>query len=194
MLDETSQPTPSENPALPEPTLVPENIPEVAPTEAVLPEEIKSESVITTEPTPNQEIPTPKSNSAEASLDKTTSQISTDPINPNITIEKTLDTVTITEVMQPPTPVPEVAKGTFDTKNFLASLLPKLKEKLSFRTEKRLSKIMELARKNGEIQNDEVEKLLLVSDASATRYLEKLVKRGSLRISGPKNHSKYLPN
>lgn len=210
--NETSQLTPSENPAPSEHVPAPENIPEPQPTEPTLVEEIKSES-----------------NSAEASLNKPISQITTDPTNPNppataspessragITIEKTRpteqiqsggrapDTVTITEVMlarhdgesggEPKVPVPEVSKGTFDTKTFLASLLPKLKEKLSFRTEKRLSKIMELARKNGEIQNDEVEKLLHVSDASASRYLEKLVKRGSLRVSGPKNHSKYLSN
>ncbi len=193
MLDETSQPI-SENPVPLEVTPVPENIPEAPPTESVLPEEIKSEPTPIIKPTPTQEIFQPESNFAEASLDKPTPEISVDPINPNITIEKTPDTVTITEVMEPKAPVPEVSKVPFDTKTFLASLLPKLKEKLSFRTEKRLSKIMELARKNGEIQNDEVEKLLHVSDASATRYLVKLVQRGSLRVSGPKNHPKYLPN
>ncbi len=88
----------------------------------------------------------------------------------------------------------EVSKAVFDIRGFLAGLLPKLKEKLAFRTEKRLAKIMELARKKGEIQNDDVEKLLRVSDATATNYLRKLLERGSLRASGSQKHRKYLPN
>ena len=186
------EPIPSENPVPPEPAPVSDNIPEV-PLGPTLPEEIQTQEPIpTSEIIPTQEIP--KTEQAP--------EISTDLNNPNITIEKTPDTVTITEIIparhdaesvgEPKAPVSESSKS--DLKIFLASLLPKLKEKLFFRTEQRLSKIMELARKNGEIQNDEIEKLLHVSDASATRYLEKLVKRGSLRVSGPKNHAKYVPN
>jgi len=78
--------------------------------------------------------------------------------------------------------------------SFIKSLLGKLKEKLSFRTEKRLAKIMELTRKNGSVVNTDVQKLLHVSSASATRYLNKLVKRGSLKVSGSKTHTKYLPS
>lgn len=150
----------------------------------------------TTEPISPQIPSEPKISEPEQSTQTTT--------NPNITIEKRGTDVTITEVMKPkeseseiPPPSREATVGQSKSPNpktFLKSLLPKLKEKLSFRTEKRLSKIMELARKNGEIKNDDVEKLLHVSDASATNYLSKLVKRGSLRISGPKNHAKYLPN
>ena len=73
---------------------------------------------------------------------------------------------------------PEVSKMPFDTqtsKGFLRGLLPKLREKLGFRTEKRLAKIVELARNptsqklrgTREITNDDVEKLLHVSDASS---------------------------
>src|SRR3989344_799688 len=173
MSDETSQPTPPENPAPQEPVAVPENIPQLSPEASAG----KAETQLT-ESTPTQEITTPESYP----------QIFTEP---DITITKTPDTVTITEIMEPKAPVPEPTKP--DQKSFLKSLLPKLKEKLSFRTEKRLSKIIELARKNGEIQNDEVEKLLHVSDASASRYLSKLVQRGNLRVSGSKNHAKYLP-
>ena len=105
--------------------------------------------------------------------------------------------VMITEVLEKP----KVSRVPLDTppsreatvgqsKSFLKGLLPKLKEKLGSRTEKRLAKIVELAHKKAEkgesIQNDDVEKLLHVSDASATNYLSKLVKRGSLRVSGPK--------
>ena len=85
---------------------------------------------------------------------------------------------------------------TFNTNNrsFLASLLSKMKEKLSFRTEMRLTKILELAKRKNKITNDDVQKLLRVSDASAGRYLAKLVQRGSLKVSGSKNHENYLAN
>jgi hypothetical protein len=104
------------------------------------------------------------------------------------------ETVTITEVMEPEgTKMPMVP----DARSFLKSFLPKLKEKLAGRTEKRLAKILDLARakssKGETIQNDDVEKLLHVSDTSATNYLNKLVQRGSLHVSGQKNHLKYLP-
>ncbi len=104
----------------------------------------------------------------------------------NITEIHTPEAVTTSEIMQP-------ARSPTSGKEFLKSLLPKLREKLAGRTEKRLSKIMELARKKGEIQNDDVEKLLHVSDATATNYLKKLVDRGELKVSGFKKSTKYTP-
>jgi hypothetical protein len=52
------------------------------------------------------------------------------------------------------------------------------------RREKKLVKIMELFAKQTEITNDEVEKHLHVSDATATRYLAELEKRGKLTQHG----------
>jgi len=173
-------------------TPVPENIP---PSEPVLPEEIK-----VSEPTPTQEISqpeitlpnlllqqegVPEQNFTEASPEKS-----------GLTIERHGTDVTITEIM--PVPTPDVSRLNLDTKNFLKSLLPKLKEKLFFRTEKRLAKILELARKKsvkGEsIQNDDIEKLLHVSDSTATRYLKKLSERGQLKNTGNPKWPKYSPN
>ena len=112
--------------------------------------------------------------------------------SPEISAAQPPNTVTITEIMSPPeTPRPEEIKE--DKKSFLASLLPKLKEKLLFRTEKRLSKILELAREKGEIKNDDVEKLLHVSHTTAFRYLKKLVERGHLKASGSPHQPTYLP-
>lgn len=48
------------------------------------------------------------------------------------------------------------------------------------RIQKKLLKVMELFAKQTEITNDEVEKLLHVSDATATRYLAELEKRGKI--------------
>ncbi len=106
----------------------------------------------------------------------------------------------------PQASVRQSSASNINSKSFLASLLSKMKEKLSFRTEKRLAKIMELANRKAQpsqiksqfdgvkITNDDVQKLLRVSDASAGRYLAKLVQRGSLRIVGAKNHEKYSAN
>ena len=55
---------------------------------------------------------------------------------------------------------------------------------IQLRIQKKLLKIMELFAKQTEITNDEVEKLLQVSDATATRYLAELEKRGKIRQVG----------
>ena len=51
------------------------------------------------------------------------------------------------------------------------------------RKSKKLEKIMVLAVKKRQITNDDVQKLLRVSDATATRYLKELVRQGRLRQS-----------
>lgn len=75
----------------------------------------------------------------------------------------------------------------------LGQLLAKLKAKLTSRTQKRLDKIMVYARKHGSITNDEAQKLVYVSDATATRYLVKLVKQGQLKVVGKPKRPKYTP-
>jgi hypothetical protein len=101
------------------------------------------------------------------------------------------ETVTITEVMQPEgTKMPMVP----DARSFLKNLLPKLREKLALRTEKRLSKIIELARERGKIESGDIQKLLRVSDTSATTYFHKLIARGNLKTSGNPHRPTYLPN
>lgn len=54
------------------------------------------------------------------------------------------------------------------------------------RREKRLEKITAFAREHRSIANDQVEKLVRVSDKTAERYLKELVKRGVLRKTGGK--------
>ncbi len=49
--------------------------------------------------------------------------------------------------------------------------------------------------KKGAVTNDDVEKLLHVSDATATRHLAQLAKEGLLRMSGSTGkHVKYVKN
>lgn len=77
------------------------------------------------------------------------------------------------------------------TFSLISSLLQKAREKIRLKREKRFEKILELAKKKGEITNDDVEKLLHISDATATRYLSQLVKEGKLLRVGPPERAKY---
>lgn len=57
-------------------------------------------------------------------------------------------------------------------------------EKRLAKKQARLEKIVELARARYSITNNDVQILLGVSDATATRYLEELVKTGRLQRKG----------
>ncbi len=93
-------------------------------------------------------------------------------------------------VSPPPPPVPlESSPLLAPIKNLAQQAL----EKLQFRKKSRLEKIVALAQKKGSIVNDDVEKLLHVSDSTAQRYLGELVTTGKLRRSGSTTHIKYEP-
>lgn len=64
------------------------------------------------------------------------------------------------------------------------SLLAKAREIIQFRKRKKLEKIMAMFLKQSTITNDQVEKFLHISDATATRYLEQLEKEGKIRQTG----------
>ena len=87
----------------------------------------------------------------------------------------------------------------------IKNLLLKAKEVIQFRKRKKLEKILGLARQKtaanaaagagqagqGKITNNDVQKLLRVSDATATRYLSQLVKEGKLRRVGTPERAQY---
>ena len=75
----------------------------------------------------------------------------------------------------PPSPAPEVG-------NTIQRLLAKAKEKIQFRKQAKLEKIMVFAKAQGGVTNDQAQKLLRVSDATASRYLAQLTKGGRLRL------------
>lgn len=64
------------------------------------------------------------------------------------------------------------------------TLLAKAREMIQFRKRKKLEKIMGMFLKQRTVANDEVEKLLHVSDATATRYLSQLEKEGKIKQEG----------
>lgn len=166
-------------PSTSEPVEVPSVAPE-APTEAV------------------DTVPLKDDNGANGSLNQPKEAENIDnPINPNITIERTPDTVTITEVMpvrqaqgeqptaQIPVSEPFIPEPDLKPKqNTARELWGKALSVIQIRKRKKLDKIMSLFLKQSKITNDEVEKLLHVSDATATRYLSILEKEGKIKQSG----------
>lgn len=83
----------------------------------------------------------------------------------------------------------QVNIGIGTSKSFLAKAL----EKIQFRKRAKLEKVMKLAGEKKSITNDDVEKLLHVSDATATRYLAELVRQGRLRRIGVPQNPRYEP-
>ena len=80
--------------------------------------------------------------------------------------------------------------------SFARELLTKARNAIQFRKRKKLDKIMSLfdKKKNGstsspQVTNDEVEKFLHVSDATATRYLNILEKENKIKQVGKTGHA-----
>ncbi|OGN21939.1 MAG: hypothetical protein A2915_01025 [Candidatus Yanofskybacteria bacterium RIFCSPLOWO2_01_FULL_41_34] len=69
-------------------------------------------------------------------------------------------------------------------KNHTHENLTKAQLTIQEKKRKKLEKIIEALNTKGKITNDEVEKLLHVSDATATRYLSILEKEGKIKQSG----------
>jgi len=78
-----------------------------------------------------------------------------------------------------------------DQVGFIRALLAKANAKLHSNRQKKLDNLMLMAQKKRIITNDDVQKLLRVSDATATRYLVKLVEQGHLARAGNPRDAKY---
>jgi hypothetical protein len=73
--------------------------------------------------------------------------------------------------------------------NIVGLILTKARLMIQLRKQKKLLKIMPLFTKKNSITNDDVEKLLHVSDATATRYLSELEKQGKIKQTGKTGHA-----
>ena len=69
-------------------------------------------------------------------------------------------------------------------RNMMRELFAKAQTAIQVRKRKKLERIMASFEKKSSITNDEVEKLLHISDATATRYLEILKKENKIKQSG----------
>ena len=101
----------------------------------------------------------------------------------------------------PQTPVNEPLENETETSNEQAKpvreqsksslarqLLITARNAIQFRKRKKLDRVMSLFQKQSKITNDEVEKFLHVSDATATRYLSILEKEGKIKQNGKTGH------
>lgn len=82
-----------------------------------------------------------------------------------------------------PPPAPAEPQG-FPSPFKQDNLWQRFLEKLGAKKRKKLDRIMQAIEKHGKITNDSVEKLLRVSDATATRYLDLLEKEGKIKQVG----------
>jgi DNA-binding MarR family transcriptional regulator len=78
-----------------------------------------------------------------------------------------------------------------DQVGFIHSLLIKAQAKIQSNKQKKLNEIIQLAQKKQIIKNEDVQKLLRISSATATRYLAKLVEQGHLIRVGSPRDAKY---
>ena len=78
--------------------------------------------------------------------------------------------------------------------NPLTALLQKCKAVIAAKKQKKLEKIVELARQKGKINNADICKLLHASQSSATRYTEELVKQGRIKRFGTTKNTFYQAN
>lgn len=78
-----------------------------------------------------------------------------------------------------------------DQRGFIRALLTKAQAKIQLNKQKKLDKLIEFAQEKKIVANDDVQKLLRVSDATATRYLVKLVQQGRLVRLGSPRDAKY---
>ena len=76
--------------------------------------------------------------------------------------------------------------------SFICALLAKANAKLGSNRQKKLDRVMLLAQKKGFITNEQAQDLLHCSDATATRYLSKLVQQGRLNRTDGSHWVKYL--
>jgi predicted HTH transcriptional regulator len=66
-------------------------------------------------------------------------------------------------------------------------------ESVAQRIEKRKDRILQAARKNGRITNDDVEDLYCISDRTASKYLRQLTEAGELTKKGGGRGTYYTP-
>ena len=97
---------------------------------------------------------------------------------------KSADSVQDTKPADSPAPAQSSSPISTTVQHLGRDVLVKARAVIQDRKKKKLEKIMAELEKNGKITNDEVEKLLHVSDATATRYLSALEKEGKIKQVG----------
>ena len=107
-------------------------------------------------------------------------------INP-AEVEKAAQAASTPQTQAPAPPAPTTPPNQSRSRELLAKGRAKVQEK----KQKKLDKIMELLNTKDKVSNADVEKLLRVSDATATRYLSALQKQGKIRKVGKTGRSVF---
>lgn len=173
---------------------MPAEVPPEAPQATLSPKEVApvKDGISANEPFEN----TPDSAKATSREQGKPPELTSEPLEkPGITIEKHGTDTTITEVMEPMAQM--AGNEPFDSaQDKPIDLTEEIKtkqrqENLKLANENRqekkrekVDKILEMFSGQKEISNDEVEKILHVSDATATRYLEILEQEGKIKQVG----------
>lgn len=105
---------------------------------------------------------------------------------PEIAEEKPSES-SLSEPSSQPSPAASAPAGDFEFRN-------RMREARIRKYEARLKKVYDLAKTSGKVSNDDIQKHLRVSDATASRYARELVKRGLLRKSGNRKSTRYEAN
>jgi len=150
---------------------------------------VKSNDIPLSNPTPTEAENEPKTEEKQVQNDPVPKPISEPVEAPESETAQTTGNEPLAEPkqseIQSPTPTEVIAPAIVQVaRNPIHELLAKAKNAIQFRKRKKLDKIMSLFLKQSKITNDEVEKFLHVSDATATRYLSQLEKEGKIQQSG----------
>ena len=112
---------------------------------------------------------------------------------PEAPAETSTAQITLNEPLTPePDPIksaPSAATSNSQAIHGSRELMAQARAEVQNRKQKKLEKIMTELSKKENISNDEVEKLLHVSDATATRYLSALEKQGKIKQVGKTGHA-----
>jgi len=121
---------------------------------------------------------------------KTKNNIQTESKSVEQIYETKTETQQIEEVKSEPVETKSVPV-IISTRSKARELLIKARNAIQSRKRKKLDKVMTLFLKKQKITNDEVEKFLHVSDATATRYLSQLEKEGKIKQNGKTGKSVF---
>jgi len=154
--------------------------------------------------TPSSEEPKPEEISAEGEKSEEILPVSSEPLQTpetrtaQIPVNEPLkpepepiksEPVSASQPQQQSAPAPVFIEPQQNKISLARELLIKAKNAIQFRKRKKLDKIMALFLKHSKITNDEVEKFLHVSDATATRYLSQLEKENKIKQVGKTGHA-----
>lgn len=149
---------------------------------------VKSNDILPSDSTPMEAENEPKTEEKQAENEPVPEPIS----EPNqVPEEETAQTPVNEPLEEPETSQNEQAKPVREqSKPSLArELLITARNAIQFRKRKKLDRVMSLFLQQSKITNDEVEKFLHVSDATATRYLSILEKEGKIKQTGKTGHA-----